>query len=161
MADKFKVRIDTSDLVKLNRKIVESTKLDKRDWNKVGKVTVSAMLRLISSGVSPIRGKGKFPSYKTSYKKIRLSKGKAISPVDLNLSGKFLKSLKSTPFNNSVNIAYKGKLSNDKESGHRKGTNKQKKRPTIPQGSEKFAVTISNAISKILVSAISKRLKKI
>lgn len=91
-------------------------------------------------------------------------------PVNLFLSGDFLKSLKhyvsgGGKSRNILEIGFKdedsvGEVSAVvKEDGHRTGANKQAKRPIIPQGNERFAQRIERTIQKILNQSLEKYLK--
>lgn len=59
-------------------------------------------------------------------------------PVNLYLSGEFMRDLDTRPRRRGIEIGFYRKKSVLKEEGHRYGTNGQPIRPTIPIGSEKF-----------------------
>lgn len=93
-------------------------------------------------------------------------------PVNLFLSGDFLKSLKRYVSGGSrigerqiLEIGFKdedsvGEVSAVvKEDGHRTGANGQARRPIIPQGNERFAQRIERVIQKILGQSLEKYLK--
>lgn len=176
----FKTKINLNAFNNLSKKIKQIN--SNRIKNQIGSTTVREMKQFISKGISPIRGKGRFPGYKKSYlQQIRgnlafftRSDGKVVGfkpkrrsqkfsnkkerPVNLTLTGQMLKSLKHSLTGKGVRIGYSGKEASDKELGHRKGTNKQRKRPTIPNPPrEKFALTIQNKI----IALINKRLNKL
>ncbi|MBK6381727.1 MAG: hypothetical protein IPF72_19525 [Chitinophagaceae bacterium] len=119
------------------------------------------MRELIASGNSPIYGKGKFEKYKNP--KRYPGKKKSHEPVNLYLSGDFLKSLDYKLIPDKIGFKTKvGYFEEDqlvKEQGHRKGTNKQPKRPTIPKGREKYVDSIRSAIVDIYQKRINKLLK--
>lgn len=93
--------------------------------------------------------------------------GKRPRPVNLFLSGDFLKALKYFVFGGngaakaSLEIGFSNddELANDMEEGHRIGWLGQGKRPIIPQGSERFAERIDRAVERILGAYIAKRLR--
>jgi hypothetical protein len=92
--------------------------------------------------------------------------GKKPRPVNLLLSGDFLRSLDFNTVTNgkvrSVVMVFFDKLSIKKESGHRKGVNGQPKRPIIPaKNSESWNETITRDIFKILKQAIDRYFKGI
>lgn len=116
-------------------------------------------LNLISKGISPIEGNGRFPAYKD--KKKYPGKKKPPRPVNLKLSGKFLRGFKVVL--KSINIIEYGffsKYGDDLESGHREGQNKQAKRPTIPKSNEKLAKSLELLILKIYRQYVNEYLRK-
>lgn len=90
--------------------------------------------------------------------------GKKISPVNLELSGSFLKDLTykvSRAAKSFVSeVGYFDELSAKKEQGHREGANSQPKRPTIPTGGNEFTERISSKINKILLGRLRSILKR-
>jgi hypothetical protein len=80
-------------------------------------------------------------------------------PVNLFLSGKFLRDLEARANSRGVTIGFKTELSELKESGHREGVNGQPQRPIIPQGNEKFSPSIYKKIVDALTTAIRKSLR--
>ena len=143
-------------------------KAKRTDLTPMGKSIISEMKNLISKGVSPILGRGRFAGYKKSYKKA-ISRGrgdfrsKRPRPVNLKLSGKFLKALKfqlrkGAKFP-SLRIGFFKKTELQKERGHRAGQNKQRKRPVVPQGKEQFAARIQRII-KVELDKIAKKLSR-
>lgn len=149
------------------------TAFTKKEAQELGDDVVFQMKQLIAKGISPIRSVGRFPAYKGAGKKGRYPQsvqsrypGKRDRPVNLKLSGEFLNDLtfKVKPGtagkHASVEIGYYTRSEQDKERSHRDGTNGQPKRPTIPQGSEQFAVTIQRTILNRLREAITKAVKK-
>jgi len=120
-------------------------------------------LNLISKGISPIEGNGRFPAYKD--KKKYPGKKKQPRPVNLKLSGRFLREF--NVYIKSLNILQYGFFSQDGsqygkdlESGHREGQNNQEKRPIIPQGSEKLAKSLELLILKIYRQYVNEYLRK-
>lgn len=142
-----------------------------KDWmdeptaNKLAKACIAEMKNLISSGISPIRGgavNGKFPKYldKDKYP----GKFKDSTPVNLKLSGDFLSNLTFRVEEKGRNgkkaiIGFFDSESQDKEAGHRAGSDKKKtkRRPIIPVGREKLAVKVENT----LISILKDRLKEL
>lgn len=148
----IKATVDPSGIKSLKQLLKELKKpIDKSTAEKVGATVVSMMKQMISKGLSPIKGNGRFPAYKDPDKYPGKRKNKR--PVNLYLTGEFLDSLKFIPKSSKSGfdtvIYYDGKESELKEQGHREGANGQPLRPTIPQGGEKFAETIRIAFSKI------------
>lgn len=136
------------------------------DLSSMGRLVVREMKSMISKGQSPISGDGRFLAYKPSYKKaIKRGKGpfktKRPSPVNLKLTGAFLKALtfklrRGARFP-TLRIGFFKKSEILKELGHRKGTNKQHKRPVVPNKKEKFA----RPIQKIINAGLDKIAKKL
>lgn len=171
----FGLRTDVSGLKSLkdrfgNKKVKAA--FNTRVSRKVGSQTIREMKKLIKKGISPIRaqdGGGKFKRYKPSYlAQIKRSNGifseKKKTPVNLKLTGKFLRALTSEPRRDGrgfgTRIFYRGKKEQLKEQGHRDGANGQRKRPTLPQGSEKWRSAIEKQFKKIYVDAMRKFLRK-
>jgi hypothetical protein len=161
--------------------------------NQIGDEVVKEMKSMISKGISPIEGNGRFPEYKSksdvrkqgrskrgSQKTPSRRKGKPKPtgypynvqkdfpnkrprPVNLFLSGDFLKMLKRIVTVGSqrptLEIGFEDELSVKKEDGHRTGANGQAKRPIIPQGNEKFAQRIQRVIQTTLNNSLEKYLK--
>ena len=137
--------------------------LPKSDAEKIGDQIVSEMKALITKGVSPIKGTGRFPAYKNPKNypgRIRKQyPQKKNTPVNLTLSGDFLKSLKSSVRKDGILIGLTTRLSKEKESDHRTGKNTQPKRPIIPlvANGEQFALKIQT----VYINGIKKNIKKI
>lgn len=171
MAKPFRIIVNDNDIDKLIRtfKAIPTQSVNSATKRAAGKAGVTEMQELISGGVSPIKGRGRFPGYKKSYKdRIRRGGGdfssKSIRPVNLRLSGKFLKSLNFKELRNGISIGFYGQeasRSAKKESGHRFGTNRQRKRPIIPRGSENLAASVSDKISQVLEKAIVQKIKSL
>lgn len=162
-----------------NKLLLESVKLSLKkageaikpsEANKVGRTVIAGIKDLTASGISPLRGgeiRKRFEGYRGTYKE-RISKGnykgKTLRPVNLRLTGEFIDDLKyvaqKSGNTTATEIGFKTKKSQDKEQGHRNGTNGQAKRPIIPEGSERFTQTIENEIEDIYEQAVEEYLKK-
>ena len=123
--------------------------INRSDGLELGNIVVSEMKNLISKGISPIKGMGRFPGYKNPDKYPGDLKSKR--PVNLKLSGQMLDSLsvkgtRKSADGTEIIIGYNNSEANLKEQGHREGVKGQPKRPTIPQGSEEIAVSIERKI---------------
>jgi len=129
------------------------------------------ILSLISKGISPIEGNGRFKSYKPSTKKRKRYPDTVKSdfpdkrrrPVNLELSGKFLRALKVFPKSlNIITFGFFSEYGETLELGHREGANTQAKRPIIPDFSkgEALAKSIQADILKSLKQAMENELKR-
>lgn len=125
------------------------------NYKPVGKSVVNEMKNLIGKGISPIRGEGRFPRYKnTEVYPGRVRKkfpSKRNRPVNLNLSGQQIRSLTfriRKGLTSTLRVGYFNRKAALKESGHRDGVNAQPKRPTIPSGTEQFAVRVKRVINR-------------
>lgn len=155
-------RITQKELKKLKKS------LSKINPDPMGRAIVKEMKDMIGKGISPIRGKGRFPGYKDSYKK-RIKKqrgefkGKRQRPVNLKLTGDMLDALKHKSKKGKrakLEIGYFDEDEAIKERGHREGANKQLKRPTVPlQRREQFAARIQRII-RLEVDKIIKKLQQ-
>ena len=143
--------------------------VDGKTAKKIGKETVVMMKSSVSKGLSPIKSRGRFKAYKKSYKdRITRSKmfGKKLKPVNLKLSGTFLKQLtfkvRRGKFGSLPEIGFFKSYGIDLEQGHREGQNNQEKRPIIPDTSsnENFSVKITQMIRKEIKKAIDSFKKK-
>lgn len=159
----LKLSLNADKLRALTVKLREagSKPIDRDTAKLIGTTTIKLMRELIASGNSPIYGKGKFPKYKDP--KRYPGKKKSHEPVNLYLSGDFLKSLDYKLIPDKIGFKTKvGYFEDDqlvKEQGHRKGTNKQPKRPTIPKGKEEYVKAIRSAVVEIYQKRINKLLK--
>ena len=138
--------------------------LDAEEARQVGRGIVENMKRIIAAGSSPIRGSGiaaRFAAYKDPAK--YPGKRKPSSPVNLKLSGDFLKDLgyivKSGRKGYVAEVGYSTDKSIAKESGHREGVNGQPSRPTIPDYTrgEDFASSVIDAYRKVILAAFRRR----
>lgn len=158
----FRVKINKKKLDALLKACEEMdiNLVNKNTATDVGVGVTSKMLDLIAKGTSPIKGAGRFPGYKNPAKYPGDLKAKR--PVNLLLSGDFLKALDYdvNTFKHGYNttIYYKGD-EDKKESGHREGVHGQPKRPTIPVKGEEFVVVIQRIVSKIFKDRINQLLK--
>ena len=173
MALKFKSNINGKAIDAVTRKLKAlGAPLKQGDFKKIGKNAVRVMNKLISKGISPLRGGGfskRFPKYKRQddprgypanvKSKYRTKRQK---PVNLKLTGKFLKALDFRANSKGVLIGYFDKKQAIKEDGHRKGTNKQPKRPTIPKlsSNERFVASIQDEYLKVANAKVKQITKK-
>ncbi len=161
MSFKIEIKFDKKRLEKIfNSKNVTQKLNSQKSAKEIGPIVVDKMKKLIASGQSPITGwPQRFEQYKESYKKRILAKtykkfSKRVTPVNLKLSGDFLKGLKSRfelDQNGYSAIVFYTEKESPKEEGHRKGKNSQKKRPTIPIKNEEFRSAIVTLIKQIYV----------
>lgn len=158
----IKAKLDNAALKK-TQKLIERLErpVTKKTAQKLGSAIVREMKSLISKGNSPISGAGRFPKYKNP-KRYPGSK-KPHRPVNLKLTGDFLKSLKWKVVTvrgvNATQVGYFSDKQSKKEQGHREGSNSQPKRPTIPKGTERFARRIQLKILEILQSSVKQARK--
>lgn len=200
--------------------------LDRKVAVRIGDAVIEAMLDLISKGISPIQGRGRFPAYKWAafrnqlkkersavnkalrkneqalfklrrmnqrqmlvaqkeanrrdigsvsgkypYNEIARKYGKKARPVNLFLTGDFLRALQArvtgTAGEFGLEVGFfegsKDRFGTEaylKEQGHREGANGQPERPTIPLGTEDFAVSIQDAIWRIIEEEIDRQAAK-
>lgn len=89
-----------------------------------------------------------------------ISKGKKPRPVNLYLTGKFLRALtakvQGAAGSVGISIEFRDKLSEKKESGHREGVFGQPERPIIPINTEDFAQSIQLLIYEIIEREIDR-----
>ena len=132
--------------------------IDRKTAKDLGEWVVKGIRDLTASGTSTVREFGrKMPAYRGSYRR-RIIRGgfpgKRLRPVNLRLTGKFMRSLKSRVKKSkggfSPIVGYFNAKESAKEEGHRQGTNKQAKRPTLPTSSESFHRAIEKMITKHL-----------
>lgn len=158
-----KIKLTAKDFEFLKEKLKSASKLvKKQDFKEIGQETVAEMKTMISKGISPVRGGGRFPGYKNPEKYPKRVKSKYPAkkdrPVNLKLTGEQLDNLRSESTDKSFTIKYTGEAA-DKEQGHREGVHGQPIRPTIPEENEQFAVSIERNIVKKLTEIITKRFK--
>lgn len=154
-------KIDAKTLENIAKKCEALKKpITKSDADAVGEGVVDEMKNLISKGVSPIEGVGRFPAYKDAKK--YPGKRKPKTPVNLKLSGDFLDALDyqtvQARAGYGTKIFYKGK-EDIKEQGHRDGANGQRVRPTIPIKGETFAQRVQRVFAEIYNKRIESILK--
>ena len=162
-----KVRFEGQKLTRFARK-VEGVKAVMNDSIAIdlGDYVTTQMRDMIKKGISPIAAIGRFPGYKPSYieamKKNPLkSLGKKQRPVNLTLTGEFLRSLSyrveaNRDAGKTVVVGYFVEPSISKELGHATGANGQLIRGTIPTYGTGFAVTIQRGIINKVNAAIKK-----
>lgn len=135
--------------------------IDQKTAKSVGENVITAMKDEISSGSSPIKGRGQFPAYKNPDK--YPGKRKSHTPVNLELTGAMLAALSSSTVANdsgyAAKISYKTNSARQKEQGHREGVNKQPKRPTLPSDREQFIDSIKKIYTDIIRVRLAKLLK--
>lgn len=89
-----------------------------------------------------------------------ISKGKKPRPVNLVLTGKFLRSLEASVQGAAgsvgISIQFRNDAAADKEGGHREGVHGQPKRPIIPINREDFAQKIQLLIYEIIEREIDR-----
>lgn len=166
MALKFKATLDEKSIDSIRRKFEDiRDPLTQTDANVMGKAAIKQMKALISRGISPIKGPGikpKFEKYKNP--KSYPGKRKPKSPVNLRLTGKFLANLKSRSVkvgkSFAVQIGYSSQSEQIKEKGHRERAGGQPSRPTIPKGSEQFAVRVQDVFLKNILKIHRKIAKR-
>lgn len=157
MAFLAQVKIPKSLTTKLERiiKAGQTPKLDHSILERGADDFLKEMKRDILSGLSPIKGMGRFPAYKNP-KKYPANK-KPQRPVNLYLTGEFLSDLYTEIDSYArVIVGYVGTLSINKEEGHREGVNTQPKRPTIPENRESFNEKLLNILRKSYRKALEK-----
>ena len=130
----MKVSFEVGISAKLAKALNDATKpIDELTAKQLGLDVVKEIKDLVSRGVSPIDGNGKFPRYKNPSK--YPGKQKPRSPVNLKLSGDFLNALthRITPesFGRGTEIFFSNNQ-DIKERGHRDGANGQPERPMLP-----------------------------
>lgn len=133
-------------------------KLKSQSLQRIGDTLIAEIKQRIASGISPITGK-RFAAYKNP--KRYPGKQKPKRPVNLWLSGDFIKSLRirvKTGKNPMLTVYFTKELSEDKERGHRDGAKGQPKRPIIPVGREGFADGILVAVRQVFRKVIDKDL---
>lgn len=157
----FTARIDRAAAQALQRKIDQiKAPLTVADAEQMGRDAVRVIKSLISSGISPIAGNGRFPSYKNP--KRYPGKRKPSTPVNLYLKGDMLGNLSSHPvkarFGYSASIGYTDPRQQIKERGHREGANTQPRRPTIPivRLGETFAQSVQDVFRKTILAALGR-----
>lgn len=124
-----------------------------------GNAAQSKKLRATAKSLRSKAGKAQKKGYPDSLGEKALRKfGKKARPVNLKLSGAFLKDLEVQVRNRIIEIGYFDKLSAKKELGHREGANGQAVRPTIPLKSEKFNAVIDVEILRAIDRVLKRRL---
>jgi hypothetical protein len=158
---KFTIKIDDRDVKRLVERL-QKNPINADTQRTLGASVINAMKAMIERGQSPIKGERRFKPYRGSYRdniKKKKFKGKRLRPVNLKLTGKFLRSLKHKVKPGGVFVGYFNPLSKKKEQGHREEHNLQEFRPTIPDRREKeeFAVRVQ----KVIFDVINARVKDV
>ncbi len=162
-----KVKINLRDIQKLLSEVPAKAALTSN--RKIAQLAREKILDLVSKGISPIEGEGRFAAYKPKEKNKRYPEtvkrsypAKRRRPVNLELSGKFLRALKSFPKTvNIIAIGFFSGYGETLEQGHREGANGQAVRPIIPsEPGESFTKAIRAAILKEYREAILRYLKR-
>jgi hypothetical protein len=156
--------------------------LTQSELRAIGLAVCDEIRTVTAKGISPIKSIGRFQPYKWAAKKSLKRKsgssGKSLNrefqnkypysvrdkypdkrerPVNLRLSGEFIKSLTAKVVSGVLSIGYFNEQFAKYESGHREGVNGQPKRPTIPQNSEQFSDTIYRRLVKVIQSVFDKK----
>jgi hypothetical protein len=166
--------------------------LKKSELQEIGDGVIDEMKSVIAKGLSPIKGKGRFPEYigvtkirkvskvakslsggrkKTAKKKASDLKkkaypysvqdefpGKKPRPVNMFLSGEFLKNLIAKVTGKKLEVGFFEEPWESYEQGHREGANGQAKRPIIPTGDgEQFSDTIYRRLVKVVQSVFDSK----
>jgi len=120
---------------------------------------VDIIVEKIVSGLSPVKGFGRFKKYSDSYEKI---KGRS-APVDLVKSGDMLENMRARQTNKgAIVIEFTDATQRKKAEGHNRGNRKKNlpKRRILPTGTnETFKTDILNKIVKIVEKAIGAAIK--
>lgn len=168
MAENFEQQINkilkTRIKNKTNVKNLKSTTL-----KKACKALIKSMKKVIAKGISPITGRSaRFPGYKNPKKGYPTSvrhrfPAKKRRPVNLKLSGKFLKKLKfrvGVGKKAFIDIGFFDKYGKTLEEGHREGAGGQPERPIIPTGKEAFRPIVIKDFKSVIVEAFKKIVAK-
>lgn len=158
------ITIDHSAVDRLRAKLLRlRLPIDRTTADNIGKGVIDEMKDMISKGISPIQGQTRFPAYKNPDK--YPGNKKSARPVNLYLTGEFLKNLTYKIFKNgesyAVRVGFFDRQSQLIQDGHRVGVNKQPKRPIIPDKNknESFAQRIQRIISGLLRERIAQIIK--
>jgi hypothetical protein len=159
MANRRKIE---AKIIREFKKTVNLKKIRKPQLDKIGIGLVDLMKDNIRKGISPITGK-RFPKYKNAKKYPGLVRkrfpNKRTRPVNLHLSGDFLRALKSTGSPGKkpkVRIYFTGRKNILKEIGHRRGAGGQPKRPVIPIRNEDFSRKIRQKLDRLVTSILTR-----
>ena len=141
-------------------------KITNRDKLDVGDALIDEMKIAIAKGISPIKDAGRFPAYlharskdKSKYPFSVMDEfpDKKIRPVNLSLSGKFLKNLKAKVENGTLLVGFFEEPWSKYELGHREEANGQPKRPIIPQNEEQFSQSVYRRLVKALQQVFDRK----
>lgn len=160
--------------VKLNLekfKIKPESINDVETQTKVGNKIIEMMKELISKGISPIKGYGRFIGYATqrnadkkAYPRDNRTKkdypNKQVRPVNLFLSGDMLGALKWMPYKFGVIVGVFDNEQKEKAKGHQKGTNRLPQRKFLPTTKgESLNISIMREIKSIYIDKIKRIIK--
>lgn len=154
------------DLKKLQQKIKDLEAKTALQANRtIRQEFKNKFLDLISKGISPIEGNGRFPAYKNTKKYPKSVRNKFPAkrnrPINLKLSGKFLNSFQVIVKKiNVLEYGFFSKYGKDLESGHREGVHGQPPRPVIPDNSESLVKSLETLILKTYKDAVDAYLRK-
>lgn len=161
MKVKVNVRLDVrKHLKELNRP---------QTLKEIGDAVVDSMKETINSGLSPVKGEGRFEAYsgandrrKYPFNVQKQYPNKTLRPVNLTLSGHMLNALSAEPSGGKITIGIGGKEA-EKAQRHQLGDDKSNlpRRRFIPaQSGEQFIVSITRLIRDLYSEALSAILKK-
>ena len=132
-----------------------------KNWVDSTKTLVKKLiLERIGKGLSPVKGKGAYQKYSDSYKKgIRQGRyssfSKRIRPINLELTGKMLRSIKARVSGTTISVWFTDK----KAKWHNKGMGRNPERRMIPLENEVFSSKITKELEKDLEKIIKKAFK--
>lgn len=162
----FKVTLDLESLQRLGdpRKVFDSNTQD-----RLGGETVDAIKERVTNGLSPVRGVARYPGYAQTRTRKPNSypasvkdrfPAKKTRPVNLTLSGEFLRRLTFRPERNGVSIGWFNVDARTKAliETHQEGLNPNvPRRQVLPTGSgEEFVRSINRLIKNIVLRRISR-----
>ena len=124
--------------------------LDPGTADEVGETIVEGAKEMIADGISPVRGHGRFESYKDKDK--YPGNQKPPKPVNLNLSGDMLKAFtfeRTNPQTVKVGIIGASDEIETRAKAHNSGTDDMAMRRFIPQAGEEWAVSIMRKLREV------------
>lgn len=131
----------------------------KRSFNKeVSKELPVYIKSDISSGISPVKGRGRFQKYSDSYRRqidrYYSSFGKRKSPVNMKLSGQMLSTLKAFVSGGNVKVRISDELA-DIHNRRGAGRSKVVRRLLPTNNGETFNTKISQNIEDLLIKIVN------
>lgn len=153
----------TGELAKRFRNTFDKrAKTVQRQWSAESKPIIKKMIiNRISKGLSPVAGAGRYVKYSQSYKKqIKAGQfaryGKRIRPINLRVTGKMLKSIRTVDSKYGFEIYFGSKLAiyHDEEGAGRSKTIRR----ILPDGGERFTRDIDSTIKHILLKTLRRNL---
>jgi len=155
----IKIKTDLKTLRKLTDDVRKKF-TQELETGEVGRELITAILNLISKGISPVEGANRFQRYSQSYRdaiKKKYIKDKIkVSPVTMKKTGEMQDSLKFVIKGRSTFLQFDDK----KAYWHNEGKGNLPKRKLLPnKGSEKFTPRILSKIVKALRKATRKTKK--